>query len=139
MYRLTNGEIINPVNVATGYSQLNYTFQIFVMDLVSQDENWTQSNFQSAAFLNNEQEVLSATLQMSVDIVSVFRNSIQQSTFNVDDINKPVYFTEGDVTFDPFTERFDNLLTGWVFNIQVQVENTFQTCDFPMDQEGQGE
>tara|TARA_R110000751_G_scaffold55897_3_gene119766 strand:- start:265 stop:804 length:540 start_codon:yes stop_codon:yes gene_type:complete len=130
---------INPVNVAAGHSQLNYTFQIFVMDLVSQDENWTQTNFQSAAFLNNEQEVLSATLQTAVDIVSIFRNSIQQSTFNVDNINHPVYFTDEGTTFDPFAERFDNLLTGWVFNLQVQVENTFQTCDIPLTEAAKGE
>ena len=31
---------INPVNVATGYSTLTYSFQIFVCDLVSEKEDW---------------------------------------------------------------------------------------------------
>ena len=31
-----------------------------------------------------------------------------------------------------FNERFDNELTGWVFNLGVLVPNTFQTCEIPM-------
>jgi len=136
---------INPVSVATGESQLNYIFQIFVMDLVSQEADWTQSNFQSAAFLNNEQEVLSSTLQTSVDLISIFRNSIEQSEQGVDDIDYPTYFTEGEFTIEPFTERFDNQLTGWAFTLEVQVRNNFQTCKIPlasampMQPKGQGE
>ena len=134
---------INPVNVTTGESQLNFSFQIFIMDLVSQDANWTETQIQSAAFLNNEQEVLSSTLQTSVDLISIFRNSIEQSLQGVDDINQPTYFTDGEFTIEPFTERFDNQLTGWVFTLEVQVHNDFQSCIIPMDMpltpKGQGE
>jgi len=131
---------INPVNVTTGRVGLNYSFQIFVMDLVSQKKDWTEEEIQSAAWLNNEQEVLSSTLQTCVDIISIFRNSAYQSEQGIDDINYPTYFTDGDFTITPFTERFDNLLTGWVFNIEVEVENDFQTCNIPMSNDlGQGE
>tara|TARA_R100001443_G_scaffold114110_1_gene129619 strand:+ start:529 stop:1068 length:540 start_codon:yes stop_codon:yes gene_type:complete len=132
---------INPVNVSAGLSQLNYTFQIFVMDLVSQKEDWTEENIQSAAFLNNEQEVLSGTLQTCVDIIGQFRHSVAQSEQGVDDINYPTYFTDGgDFVITPFTERFDNLLTGWVFNLEIQVINDFQTCNIPIyTDQGEGE
>tara|TARA_R110000824_G_scaffold107747_4_gene254280 strand:+ start:3768 stop:4313 length:546 start_codon:yes stop_codon:yes gene_type:complete len=123
---------INPINVTTGRTQLNYSFQIFIMDLVSQRADWTPDQIQSAAFLNNEQEVLSGTLQTSIDIISIFRNSVEQSTFNINDINDPVYFAEQEFTIEPFTERFDNLLTGWVFTLEVQVYNDFQTCEIPV-------
>ena len=36
---------INPINVDAGESFLKYNFQIFVMDLVSQDANWKATNF----------------------------------------------------------------------------------------------
>ena len=130
---------INPVNVSTGDSQLTFNFQIFVMDLVSEKENWTEANIQSANNLSNEQEVLSDTLQISVDIISMLRNSIQQSLEGVNDINEPLYFTDGQFTLEPFTERFDSLLTGWVFTVGVMVQNDFQTCTIPMQNRGQGE
>mgnify|MGYP003639171112 FL=1 len=123
---------INPVSVGTKRSTLDYTFQIFIMDLVSQDADWTESTIQSAAFLNNEQEVLASTLQTSIDILSIFRNSIMQSSQQNSDINAPILFSEDEVNYDPFTERFDNLLTGWVFNITLNVENNYQTCNIPM-------
>jgi hypothetical protein len=130
---------VNPVTVTTGDSQLNYNFQIFVMDIVSEKENWTEANIQSANNLSNEQEVLSETLQISIDIISMLRHSVQQSAQGVNDINEPLYFTEGQFTLEPFTERFDNLLTGWVFSIGVMVQNDFQTCTIPMQERGQGE
>jgi hypothetical protein len=123
---------INPVGVATKRATIDYTFQIFVMDLVSQDADWTEQNIQSAAFLNNEQEVLSSTLQTSIDIVSMFRNSIYQSSQQDSDINAPIIFAEEEFNLEPFTERFDNLLTGWVFQITLNADNNYQSCNIPL-------
>ena len=121
---------INPVNVTTGQSELIYNFQLFVMDAVTEKENWTEANFQSADDLSNEQEVMSSCLQICVDIISMMRHSKWQSaeTDGTQDIDAPVYFTDGEYTLEPFQERFDNLLTGWVFTIGIVVENDFQTC-----------
>tara|TARA_R110001606_G_scaffold300947_1_gene448596 strand:+ start:279 stop:818 length:540 start_codon:yes stop_codon:yes gene_type:complete len=125
---------INPVSVTTGQSELTYNFQLFVMDLVSQKDNWTEANLQSATNLSNEQEVLSSCLQMCVDIIGIMRHSKWQSakTDGTQDIDDPVYFTDGEFSLEPFTERFDNLLTGWVFSIGIVVQNDFQTCTIPM-------
>jgi hypothetical protein len=126
---------INPVNVSTGLSSLTYNFQLFIMDTVTERENWTEANFQSADYLSNEQEVMSSCLQICTDIIGMFRHSKWQSA-NADgtqDINEPVYFTAGEYTLEPFQERFDNLLTGFVFTIGIVVENDFQTCKIPVD------
>ena len=125
---------INPVNVTTGESSLTYNFQLFVMDAVGERENWTEENFQSADYLSNEQEVASSCLQVCVDIIGMFRHSKWQSaeTDGTQDINEPVYFTDGEYTLEPFSERFDNLLTGWVFTIGIVVYNDFQTCTIPV-------
>ena len=122
---------INPVNVSTGQSELTYNFQLFVMDLVSQKANWTAANLQSTTNLSNEQEVLSQTLQICINIIGIMRHSKWQSQGTLD-IDAPVYFTDGEFTIEPFTERFDNLLTGWVFSIGIVVENDFQTTVIPM-------
>ena len=122
---------INPVNVSTGQSELTYNFQLFVMDAVTEKENWTEANFQSADYLSNEQEVTSSCLQVCVDIISMMRHSKWQGAGELD-IDDPVYFTEGEYTLEPFQERFDNLLTGWVFSIGIVVQNDFQACTIPV-------
>lgn len=110
---------INPVNVVTARYGLTYNFQIFVMDLVEPDNS-------------NEQQVYSSVLQICVDLISIFRNSVYQSPGD-NDINDPIYFTDGDYTLNPFTERFDQAVTGWVFQLGVNVDNSFQTCNIPIE------
>jgi hypothetical protein len=122
---------INPVSVTTGQSSLNYNFQLFICDLVSEKDNWTEANFQSAEGLSNEQEVLSSCLQICTDIIGMMRHSKWQGAGELD-VNAPVYFTEGEYTLEPFTERFDSLLTGWVFSISIIVQNDFQACTIPV-------
>ena len=122
---------INPINVTTGQSSLTYNFQLFVMDAVTEKENWTEANIQSANYLSNEQEVMSSCLQICTDIIGMMRHSKWQGAGELD-INDPVYFTEGEYTLEPFQERFDNLLTGWVFSIGIIVQNDFQTCTIPV-------
>jgi hypothetical protein len=110
---------INPINVTTASFGLTYNFQIFVMDLVEPDNA-------------NEQDVYNDVLQTCIDIISIFRNSKWQAQLTLD-IDAPVYFTEGDYTLEPFTERFDQSVTGWVFQIGIVVANDFQSCTIPMD------
>ena len=134
---------INPTNVSTGDSQLTYNFQIFVMDMVTEKTEWTTNNA-SANFtklvktLNNEQDVLNEMLQVCTDFIGMLRHSSQQSLEGTNDINQPIYFTQDQFTIEPFSERFDNLCCGWVFNIGVLVQNDFQTCDIPVQTEGAG-
>jgi hypothetical protein len=123
---------INPVNVTTGQSTLTYNFQLFIMDAVGEKEDWTEASFQSADYLSNEQEVMSSCLQICTDIIGMFRHSKWQGAGELD-IDDPVYFTEGEYTLEPFQERFDNVLTGWVFSLGIVVENDFQTCTIPVD------
>ena len=134
---------INPTSVTTGDSQLVYNFQIFIMDMVSEKENWTLNNA-SANFpklyktLSNEQDVYNQTLQICTDFIGMLRHSEQQSLAGTNDINAPIYFTQDQFTIEPFSERFDNLCCGWTFTIGVLVQNDFQTCIIPVTSEGAG-
>jgi len=109
---------LNPVNVTTRRTELVYNFQVFIMDLVEPDGS-------------NEQEVYSDVLQICIDIIGILSNSQFQAQLSLD-INAPVYFAEGDFTLEPFKERFDQSVTGWVFNLGITVQNSFQTCEVPM-------
>ena len=140
---------INPTNVSTGDSQLTYNFQIFVMDMVTEKANWntnrgeifnpsTEEFTKLVKTLSNEQDVLNETLQVCTDFIGMLRHSSRQSLLGTDDINSPIYFTQDQFTIEPFSERFDNLCCGWVFNIGVLVQNDFQTCDIPVKTTGAG-
>tara|TARA_B110000858_G_scaffold189890_1_gene237150 strand:+ start:53 stop:601 length:549 start_codon:yes stop_codon:yes gene_type:complete len=134
---------INPISVTTGDSQLTYNFQIFIMDMVSEKENWTLNNA-LANFpklyktLSNEQDVYNETLQICTDFIGMLRHSKQQSLAGTNDINAPIYFTQDQFTIEPFSERFDNLCCGWTFTLGVLVQNNFQSCIIPVTSEGAG-
>ena len=133
---------INPTNVTTGDSTLTYNFQIFIADIVSNDmSTQTQQQSQLRKLLNNknnQQEIWNQTLAIATDFIGMLRHSSRQSLARVDDINAPLYFTTEQFTIEPFQERFDNLLTGWVFNIGIQVMNDFDTCTIPVTDNGAG-
>ena len=133
---------INPVNVQTGESELIYNFQIFICDLVSEKDNWETYQAQGLTKLidnkNNEQQVFNQTLEIATDIIGMLRHSSRQSLAGVDDINQPIYFTQDQFSLEPFQERFDNLLCGYVFSIGVKVMNDFDTCTIPVTNAGAG-
>ena len=110
---------INPVNVTTTRTELIYNFQIFIMDLVDDDNA-------------NEQDVYNDVLSICIDIIAIMSNSKWQAQTTLD-LAAPVYCAEGDFTLEPFTERFDQAVTGWVFQLPVTVQNDFQSCTIPMD------
>jgi len=127
---------INPINVSTGDSELIYNFQIFIMDLVSEKDNWATYQQQGLTkrvdTKDNSQEVWNQTLHIATDIIGMLRHSTTQSIEGVNDINAPMYFTDNQFTMEPFQERFDNLCCGWVFNIGVKIMYDFQTCIIPV-------
>ena len=143
---------INPTSVTTGDSTLTYNFQIFVMSMTGQESDWTENREsagrnEATSFdklykpLTDEQSVYSEMLQIATDFISMLRHSKQQSMYSNDgvpygtnDINFPLYFTEGQYNLEPFQERFDNLCVGWVFNIGVLVQNDFNACGVPNPQ-----
>ena len=133
---------INPLNVQTGDSELIYNFQLFICDLVSEKDNW--QTYQAAQLTklidnkNNEQQVFNQTLEIATDFIGMLRHSSRQSLAGVNDINSPVYFTQDQFTLDPFQERFDNLLCGYVFQVGVKVMNDFDTCTIPVNTRGAG-
>ena len=133
---------INPTSVTTGDSQLTYNFQIFVMDMVSEKSDWQTKQQSELTKLvntkNNEQEVFNQTLEICTDIIGMLRHSSRQSIAGVNDINKPIYFTQDQFTIEPFQERFDNLCCGYVFTLGVLVQNDFETCNIPVSDLGAG-
>ena len=132
---------INPTNVVTGDSELVYNFQIFVCDIVGESSVETKQQQNLTKLINqknNEQEVWNQTLEIVTDLIGLLRHSSRQSMLGTNDINFPIYFTQDQFTIEPFQERFDNMLCGWVFSVGVKVMNDFDTCTIPVTDLGAG-
>ena len=90
--------------------ELTYSLSLYVMDLVSPDEG-------------NENDVLSDTLQVIGDFISQFKHSTAFGDMEND------YRFSDDVPCTPFTERFDNDVSGWRADFEVIVSFNASACD----------
>ena len=91
---------------------LVYNFQIIVMDLVNKDES-------------SEDDVLSDTLEMIGDVISRIRHSALDA--DVDDFRNTIRLQDS-ISCEPFTERFDNEVTGWTASVSIEVEFNAGAC-----------
>ena len=111
---------INPVSVSISQGQRQFNYQLFVMDLVNEDNS-------------NEQEVLSDMLEIQNDIIALLKRGEILYHYDAAAGEEPRYFIDNDFTCEPFTERFDNAVAGWVMDLGVIVENELNSCIIPID------
>jgi len=111
---------INPVNVTVGMNTRTFNFQLFVMDLVEPDES-------------NEQEVLSDCLEIMNDIIAIYKHGEILYSYDAAAGEEQRYFIDNDFTIEPFTEKFDNSVSGWVMSFAITVENELNSCNIPID------
>lgn len=112
-----------PTTVDTGV--LTYSFNVFVLSLLKED-------------LSNREQVWSDMLQIAQDIVAEIKQNLSLQTTGGDAGKKRSYFSdevvlELPITLEPITARFSNILTGWGTTISVQVNNTNNLCDAPIE------
>lgn len=94
-----------PSTIQTGAVLL--TFNIFIADILNKD-------------LTNVDEIYSDTLQIGQDIVAYFREA-------------GIFFLNDEsVSIEPFEEKFDDVLAGWMLGITLTVPFNSSTCNIPM-------
>ena len=109
---------INFVSVDAETSRMTYNFQVFICDLVNEDES-------------NEQEVLSDTLSICTDLIATFKSGESLYLSSTSHGEEARYFVEEDFFLEPFTERFDNAVSGFVFDLSIIIEQPYDTCNIP--------
>tara|TARA_R100001460_G_scaffold19023_1_gene39986 strand:+ start:653 stop:1147 length:495 start_codon:yes stop_codon:yes gene_type:complete len=109
---------VNIGNVDITMSQKTFNFQVFIMDISDND---------------NEQYVLNDTMHIMSDLIALLKHGENTYTYNAQPGEEPRYFVDNDFTCEPFTERFDNTLTGWVCDIRIIIESVLDSCDVPID------
>lgn len=92
--------------------ELTYNFQFIVMDLVKKDES-------------NEDDVLSDMLQVIGDIYSELKNSVFDNDY--EDFRHMIKIDDN-ISCEPFTERFDNEVSGWTATISIKVSFDASAC-----------
>ena len=107
---------VNPVNAFMkkgeyGYAAFEVAMNLKVFDLVDKDES-------------NENDVHSDSMQILQDIVTEFTKHPYYTRSKFDMV--------GDLTFIPFTERFDDEVTGWEVDILIRTPNQRTFCGIPV-------
>lgn len=99
--------------------QITYNFKLIAMDLVEPDES-------------NEDEVLSDCLQYIQDFIAVWKNGVTSAspTFTIDSQD---YRISENVSCNPFTERFDTRVSGWVGDFSISVDYSANACVVPIN------
>ena len=99
------GECVNSLQFKT------WNFQLVMSDIVDRD-------------LTNQVDVLSDTLQMLMDVVTMFRLSVRPEFGCFD----TYYDTFANTEFVPFLEKYDDLTNGWTANLQITTTTALDRC-----------
>ena len=112
-----------PGNVVINQGVLTYNFTIFVMDMIN-DEVGDSPNKQRLGRVDGYSE----TLNILQDVIAEFKHSLTTQSWVDGEV-----VLELPITAEPFTARFNNLLTGWSATISVDVNNKNNLCIVPVE------
>ena len=105
------------INTATINSNIiTYNVSILSMDIVDESKKETTNIFIGN---DNEQDVLNTQLSIQSRIISL----LQRGTLFTDRFQ-----VEGSVLCEPFVDRFENRLAGWVSTIDIITQNDMTIC-----------
>ena len=110
--------IVNNATYSTNIWTMNLS--LFCMDLVDtqkKEEDKTKEDYFTGN--NNEQDVLNTQLA----VVNLLLSELSRGTIFSDN-----YQLVGNPTCEPFTDRFESLLAGWVCTFDVQIKNDINIC-----------
>jgi hypothetical protein len=103
-------------SVTSGESTLSFNISILSMDVVDQSKDETTDIFVGN---DNEQDVFNTQL-------SVLNKLIQK--LRIGSLYREQYQVIGDVSLEPFKDRFDNILAGWTATFDVMIPNDINVC-----------
>ena len=101
---------------------MTYNFTIYVLDMIN-DEVGDAPNNERLGRL----DTLSENLQILQDVINEFHKSLYSTSWVDDEV-----VLELPISCEPFTARFDNLLSGWSASISMQVNNKNNLCIVPI-------
>jgi len=104
-------------NTTVGTKTLTFNISILSMDIVDISKEEVTDLFIGN---DNEQDVLNTQLALQTRVI----NKLQRG-----DLYTDLYQVEGDVSCEPFVDRFENKLAGWAATFDVVVQNDMTICN----------
>ena len=103
-------------NTTVGSKTLTFNVSILAMDIVDISKEATTDIFVGN---DNEQDVLNTQLALLTRIINILQRG---------DLYTELYQVQGDVSCEPFVDRFENKLAGWAATFDVIVQNDMTIC-----------
>ena len=111
-----------PGSATINQGVMTYSFTVYVMDMIN-DAVGDAPNKQREGRVDTYSETLN-TLQ---DVIAEFKHSLATASWVDGEV-----VLQLPLTAEPFTARFNNLLTGWSATINVDVNNKNNLCIAPI-------
>ena len=106
--------IIN--NVSQEDQVLRFNISVFCMDIVDVSKEETTDIFRGN---NNEHDVLNTQLAVANKLIETLRSG---------DLYTTKYQLDGAVSCEPFYDRFENEVAGWVATMDILIPNDINSC-----------
>ena len=103
-------------NTTVGTKTLTFNISILSMDIVDISKEATTDIFVGN---DNEQDVLNTQLGLLTRIINILQRG---------DLYTELYQVQGEVSCEPFVDRFENKLAGWTATFDVLVQNDMTIC-----------
>ena len=106
--------IIN--NVSQEDQVLRFNISVFCMDIVDVSKEETTDIFRGN---DNEHDVLNTQLAVANKLIETLRSG---------DLYTTKYQLDGAVSCEPFYDRFENQVAGWVATMDILIPNDINSC-----------
>jgi hypothetical protein len=103
-------------NAVVGENTVTYNISVLSMDIVDESKLEVTDDFVGN---NNEQDVLNTQLAVQNRLIALLQRG---------DLYRDKFQVEGEVTCEPFVDRFENKLAGWAATFDVLLPNDMTIC-----------
>ena len=102
---------------------LTYSFTLYVLDMINEDLGDAPNKERLGRI-----DTLSENLSILQDVINEFHHSLYSTSWVDNEV-----VLDLPITAEPFTARFNNLLTGWSATLSMQVNNPNNLCISPIE------
>lgn len=106
-------------NAVLQESVWSFSISLLCMDIVEENKNFAEGIPNEFRGNNNEQDVFNTQLAVGNRLIELLRRG---------SLYVELYQLQGDATFEPFVDRFDNKLAGWTISFNVEIPNGMTIC-----------
>ena len=103
-------------NVSSGENTLTFNISILAMDIVDFSKDEASDSFVGN---NNEQDVFNTQLAVLNKLIQKLR---------IGSLYVDMYQVLGEVSIEPFRDRFENELAGWTATFDIVIQNDVDVC-----------